>query len=286
MAHNRVGFNQLLKKAPTEIGLLLDTNILIAYFFEDHRQHEIVRDFVERLEELSEVSYYSTITIKSEFLEFRRRQYLTEGLLELVDTVNKGNGISVSAKSKIDSIKARLSGRKRRDLQKNEEGLDVEDQNLPELFPSDRFFVDREIKEIKHSFRAKNHQNERGWLKICEKYLNKLKLDEDAIDSFCVYLPQKDEKERESIFSQKKIEWKDATHLCSYTGMGYSDAMIFNVFKVSNLIHIVTLDDDLVYATTVNAPGKKVLIPDGRIKKLKKVLRRVESDDSLPSGNN
>ncbi|MCB0368105.1 MAG: hypothetical protein KDD45_01375 [Bdellovibrionales bacterium] len=285
MATNRLGFNQFLKKASGEVHLVLDANVIIAYFFEDHRQHDIVRGFLTELDKVCEPSFYSTVTVKSEFLEFRRKQFLTEGLLTLVDEVNKGEGLWATSKAKIQSKKALLSNRKDKEVL-SPEGLPMEDETEMELYPSNRFFYDSELKEIKLAFRSRDVQKEIGWLKICDKFLKeKLEADESVIDQFCTYLTTKDDEQKEVIFKGQDIEWKDATHLCASTGLGYSDAMILNIFKVSNIPYMVTLDSDLVYGVTVNAPEKTVLLPDGRLSKFKQPLKKTPYISTLPSGN-
>lgn len=285
MACNRLGFNQFLNKVSGEVSLILDTNIVIAYFFEDHRQHDIVRDFLNELENVCDPLFYSTVTIKSEFLEFRRRQFLTEGLLTLVDEVNKGEGLRGPSKTKIQYKKGLLKNRKSKESL-SPEGLPVEDELDLELYPSDRFFHDSDIKEIKLTFRSRDIQKEIGWLKICETYLkDKLETDENIIDQFCTYLTTKNPDQKKIIFNNQDIKWKDATHLCASTGLGYSDAMILNIFKISTIPYLVTLDSDLIYGITVNAPEKTVLMPDGRLSTFKQVLKKSSIISSLPSGN-
>jgi predicted nucleic acid-binding protein len=98
VASNRLGFNQFLKSASGEIQLILDTNVVIAFFDEDHRQHDLVKDFLSKLDEKCNPLFYSTVTVKSEFLDFRRRWYLTDGLLDLVDEVSIGRNLITAAR--------------------------------------------------------------------------------------------------------------------------------------------------------------------------------------------
>lgn len=64
--------------------------------------------------------------------------------------------------------------------------------------------------------------------------------------------------------------------------MGYSDAMILNVFTASTIPYLVTLDYDLVYGATINAKGKFVLTPDKRLSEYKENLRRAPEITALP----
>ena len=273
MASNRLGFNQFLKSASGEIRLILDTNVVIAFFDEDHRQHDLVKNFLSKLDDNCNPFFYSTVTVKSEFLDFRRRWYLTDGLLDLVDEVSNGRNLITAAKAKINAKKGLLTNRRKQKL--NESGLPIEDEEEMEIEPSKRLFLDSEIKDIKRSFRARDVQQEFGWIKVCDLYLKEqLTKDESLLDEFCTYLTTRHSDQRENIFQGKEIDWSAATDLCSSTGMGYHDAMILNIFKSSSIPYLVTLDYDLIYGVTIDAPEKTVLLPDSRLSDFKSTLKR------------
>jgi hypothetical protein len=281
VSHNRLGFNQFLKEAEGETQLILDTNVVIAYFDEDHRQYSLVKDFLNELDVVCKPSFFSTVTIKSEFLEFRRRRHLTEGLLDLVDEVNGGRTLTANAKAAIDYRKGQL--RKRQKIDTTIDGLPVEDEFDIEIDPFKRLFRDEDIKSIKKVFRAKDVQTEIGWLKVCATYLqDRLEEDEKVLDEFCTYLTTRDADQKKKIFGGKDIDWKDATRLCSRTGMGYHDAMILNTFKVSSIPYLVTLDFDLVCGVSVDAQNKTVLLPDKRLTDFKRPLRKIAEITELP----
>jgi len=273
MASNRIGFNQFLKSISGEIQLILDTNVIIAFFDEDHRQHDLIKNFLSKLDNKCDPSFYSTVTVKSEFLDFRRRWHLTDGLLDLVDEVSNGRSLITSTKAKINAKKGLLTNRRKQTL--NESGLAIEDEGEMEINPSKRLFLDSEIKEIKKSFRAREVQDEYGWIKVCDLYLKEqLTKDESLLDEFCTYLTTRHKDQREKIFQDKEIDWNAATDLCSSTGMGYHDAMILNIFKSSSIPYLVTLDYDLIYGVTIDAPEKTVLLPDNRLSDFKSTLKK------------
>ena len=268
MASNRIGFKQLIKQSNGTIAILLDANIIIPYFDEIHNQHDIVTHFINQLSEKCETIFFTTITIKSEFLEYQRRRFLTKGLLDLTDGLEKERHLTSSVRAAINSKKGTLLNRRQRLLTENIEEGDLE------LDLKKRYFQDSEIKHIKKAFRVRTIQEELGWLGVCETYLcDKLSKQEIVIDEFCKYLTPNDESQKLRYFDGKPISWTHATDLCEKTGMGYADAMIFNIFKASNIPFLATLDFDLIYGVSINAKEKTVVLPDFRLKNFKQPLK-------------
>lgn len=270
MASNRMGFKQFIKQSNGTISILLDANIIIPYFDEMHGQHEVVTHFINQLSEKCETIFFTTITIKSEFLEYQRRRFLTEGLLDLTDPHEQKWRLTSSVRSAINSKKGILRRRNPIPLVG-----DVEEGSL-ELDFKKRYFRDPEIKHIKQAFRARTIREELGWLDVCKTYLsNKLSEQETLINDFCKYLTPNDESQKRKYFDGKPISWIQATDLCEETGMGYADAMIFNIFKASNIPFLATLDFDLIYGVSINAQEKTVVLPDSRLKKFKQPLKGI-----------
>jgi hypothetical protein len=75
-------------------------------------------------------------------------------------------------------------------------------------------------------------------------------------------------------FKSRKIDWRNATHLSSTTGMGYSDALILNMFSETTMDYLITLDFDLIYGVSISAKEKFVVLPDSRIAGFKQILKR------------
>jgi hypothetical protein len=51
------------------------------------------------------------------------------------------------------------------------------------------YLTDSEIKEIKKKFRARDIENETGWLKFCELFLKRRLMEQEVlVDEFCEYL--------------------------------------------------------------------------------------------------
>lgn len=87
MATNRLGFRQFRNKIGKgqQVNLVVDSNILIAAHDDLHSSHEIVKNFLEEIDDIADITYYTTVTTKAEFLDYQRKKLLTEGLFDLVD---------------------------------------------------------------------------------------------------------------------------------------------------------------------------------------------------------
>jgi predicted nucleic acid-binding protein len=271
MATNRLGFKQFINRLikGQNIHLVLDSNILIANFDEVHSNHEIVRDFIQKIDEIANITFFTTVTTKAEFLDYQRKKIITESLFDLVDEYNIEIPLSTSSKTTIDVVKARRNKR-----QSDEEKRVYNDPDH-EFDAKVTHLTDNEIKEIKKKFRASDFENETGWLKICEIFLKAKLLDQETVlDKFCVYLsPHK--AEQKDLFNNISVDWKKASVISGETGMGFSDSLILNMLLHTKIDYIVTLDFDMVYATAVSAKGKWVVLPDGRIKNFKYMLSQI-----------
>jgi len=268
VAVNRVGFRSFLNKISDdeELNIVIDSNALIASGDELHSNYEEVTSFINQLDKKTNLTLYTTVTTKAEYLDYQRRRFLTNGLLSLSSLSEIQ--LSSKVKAKLSSIKGRKNTREKGELSRSQKEDDDIDSNY-------FYFRDSEIKEIKKVFRARDVQNEAGWLKICDIFLSKKLLVEEAlIDELCVYLsPHKEE--QKNLFTNQSLDWKNATAISAKTGMGFSDSMILNMVLATKIDYILTLDYDLVYASAVSAPNKTVIIPDKRIKQFKQILKRI-----------
>lgn len=269
MATNRIGFNKFVKDVSDnqKINIIIDSNILIAYFDEVHSDHEDAMSFLKGLDQKADVTFYTTVTTKSEFLDYHRKRFLTEGLIGLVRELSSKVKIPTVAFAKIDNTLTLRDNRLRREDKKFSE--------TNEFNALINYFTDNELKKIKKTFRAGDVDEEKGWLHLCKLFLgNKLADLESHLDEFCSYLTTRD-KTQSDLFVVKEVDWKKATAISSETGMGYSDSMILNMALATNIKNIATLDYDIVYAGAVSASNKTILIPDRRIKSFKLALKRL-----------
>lgn len=269
MATNRLGFRQFKNKIDKdqEINVVIDSNILIANFDELHSNHEIVRGFLEEIDDKADITFFTTVTTKAEFLDYQRKRLLTEGLFDLVDEYNKEIPLSQNSKAAITTAKGRRNKR-----QSDEEGRAQADPEH-EFDAKVTHLTDNEIKEIKKKFRAIDAENETGWLKICDTFLkSKLLEQEEVLDKLCVYLSPHKEDQKE-LFNNTSIDWKKATAISGESGMGFSDSLILNMLLHTKIDYVFTLDFDMVYAAAVSAQNKWVVLPDSRIKHFKNPLK-------------
>jgi predicted nucleic acid-binding protein len=270
MASNRIGFNQFIKKVQGEndLNVLVDSNILIANFDETHTNYDVVSEFLKELDNVARVNFFTTITTKAEFLDYQRRRFLTEGLFELVSREPSKKQLKPDSKQIIAQMKLR---RGKRATDEEKRSLRYDDH----YDSSVNYLRDNEIKEIKKQFRARDVQEEIGWLSICELFLvGKLDAQEKLLDEFCNYLSPHNEHQAH-LFNNVKIDWNKATGLTAKTGMGYSDALILNMFSETNMKFIITLDFDLIYAVSVSSQDKFVVLPDSRLGTMKSILKKI-----------
>jgi len=269
MATNRIGFKKFVKDVSINerINIIIDSNLLISYFDEVHSDHDDTVAFLKNLDDKGKVTFYTTVTTKSEFLDYHRKRFLTEGLVGLARELSDKINISTIAKSKIQNALTLRDNRLRKEEKKYQE--------IEEFNSSINYFTDNDIKEIKKAFRARDVQEERGWLSICSVFLGmKLSKCESLLDEFCTYLTTRDEKQRE-LFVVDEVDWKKSTEISSETGMSYSDSMILNMALSTNIKNIATLDFDIIYAGAISALSKTILLPDRRIKTFKNILKKV-----------
>jgi hypothetical protein len=270
MASNRIGFNQFLKiaKEAGDLNILIDSNILISRFDEAHTHFEVVESFLNDLTEVADITFFTTVTTKAEFLDYQRRRFLTTGLFDLVSSEREEKQLKQSSKQKINQMKARRGKRSKDEETRSVKYSDAYDSSVDYLQDSD-------LKEIKKHFRARSVQSEIGWLKVCEFFLaNKLADQEALLNQFCNYLSAHDDSQAH-LFKNRNIDWKKATSLSATTGMGYSDALILNMFSETTMDYLITLDYDLIYAVSVSAKDKYVVLPDARLSSFKQTLKKM-----------
>lgn len=270
MATNRIGFNKFLKDVQEgqKVNLVVDSNLLIAYFDEVHSNHESAKTFLDGLDNKADVTFYTTVTTKSEFLDYQRRRFLTEGIVSLVQENKEKFRITPNATAKINSFRGIRDTR----LKKEE----AKDKDLEDFDSSLNYFRDGELKEIKKAFRARDVEPEKGWLTVCKTFLGtKLSEQEKLLDEFCKYLTTRDKEQKEKIFIVPEVDWNKATAISAETGMGYSDSMILNMTLSTNIENIATLDFDVIYAGAVSAFNKNILLPDNRIGSFKQILKKL-----------
>ncbi len=283
---NRIGFKEFLKNLDQEkeVQLIVDSNIIIASRDDRHKDHRIIRDFFNSLSDItSNVTLFTSVTTKAEFLEYYRRKFLTIAIFKLYQKNKEGKIIPDRVKQTIENqIRAR-NLRQAREVQKQEkiekeleaQQIDTTELEIEEFSIDSNYFKDSEIKNIKKSFRARDVDKETGWIKFCESVLlERLHLTEKLLDELCHYLTTRD-KVSQKYFTEKEVQWRLATQICGETGMGYSDAMILNMANHTNIKNILSLDFDLIYGGHFSAKDKVLITPTERLKNYKLPLKGI-----------
>ena len=254
---NRLGFKEFLKKieADAEVQLIVDANVIIALRDNEHRNNVALKSFFSNLEnQASNIALFTTVTTKSEFLEYYRRKILTRGIQNLYKINKDKKIISDDVKIEIErQVRARNSRQKREverqdklELQLEAHGVDTTEIDVEGFSIDANYFTDSEIKKIKKSFRGKNVDNEKGWFDFCNSVLlDKLHQYEKLLDELYHYLTTKD-KEAKQYFIKENVEWPMATQICGENGIGYSDAMIINMANHTSIRYIISLDYDII----------------------------------------
>ena len=281
---NRIGFKEFLKKLDKEeeVQLIVDANVIIAYRDKNHKDHETIREFFRDLaKDTKKILLFTTVTTKSEFLEYYRRKIITEAMLAIYKRNREKQIVSDRVKQEIENqIRAR-NLRQNREIEKQEQfekklqaqSIDTTELDVEGFSIDANYFKDSEIKLIKKAFRARDVQQETGWLKICSVMLvDRMHEYEKLLDEFCHYLTTRDEVSK-AYFIREDVEWRKATQICAETGMGYSDAMILNMANHTSIKNIVTLDFDLIYGGHFSADQKLIITPTERLKNYKLILK-------------
>lgn len=283
---NRIGFKEFLKKTRGQatLELIVDANVIIASRDKSHRDNKAIQEFYDSLDQSqTEVTLFTTVTTKAEFLEYYRRKILTEGILELYRINKDRKVISDRVKNVIENQVRARNLRQKREVERQEKMekileshfVDTTEIDIEEFSVDANYFKDSELKEIKKAFRARDVDDESGWVSFCKKVLvNRLYTLESKLDSFCHYLTTRDE-ESLKYFVKKDVEWRAATQICGESGMGYSDAMILNMANHTSIEHILTLDFDLVYGGHFSTPSKTIVTPTDRLKNYKSILKGI-----------
>lgn len=283
---NRIGFKEFLKKVSgqSSFELIVDANVIIASRDKKHRDYKTIQEFYDSLDQLSaDLTLFTTVTTKAEFLEYYRRKILTEGILELYKLNKERKVISDRVKTVIENQVRARNLRQNREVQRQEKiekaleshSVDTTEFDVEEFSVDANYFKDSEIKEIKKAFRARNVDNESGWISFCNKILvNRLHALEGELDQLCHYLTTRD-KESLKYFTKTDVEWRAATQICGESGMGYSDAMILNMANHTSIEHILTLDFDMVYGGHFSSPSKTIITPTDRLKNYKSILKGI-----------
>ncbi|MCB0411034.1 MAG: hypothetical protein KDD22_00815 [Bdellovibrionales bacterium] len=231
-----------IEKKDFHKGTILDTNILISASYDIRDSHSEVLDVWDLLLK-NGYRLFATVNTRSEYLEFQRRLILTERLFDMVDEFSKYR-VPQRARARIQVLKGSLKTSKITDPDKDE------------------VFNESQLKKIKKEFSAGPHSGQESWLKICDACLKgKIRQEDVALIDHGIEYISPHEVSQKDLFNYS-LGWPGAIDICEKAGTAFSDSMILNALKSSNLLLIVTLDFDIGYAALSDPDMKDVVVPD------------------------
>ncbi len=244
-------FNELARTRDFSLGSFVDTNLLIATLYETHPFNEVSSDLFMEIAQRN-LPLYTTVTVRTEYLDFIRRLTITERLMELLS----------------EASSYRLSERVKAELKKHKQWMYQEEArgNLPVL-------TDARIKSCKQVFEPLKHSGNMGWLHFCSMHLSGslLKQWSNIEKSFGINYLQLRGSESEE-FLNKPIEWGDMFSISEKTGASSSDSMILNAFFTSKFQSIFSADWDVAYAVAAEKnPEKICFVPDSLYRQIRKL---------------
>ena len=238
-------------KDQSELGTVLDANILITLSYDPKEYHTRVLDFLRDEIYSRGFKCFTTVNTTMEYLEFHRRLLMTEGLRDSIDKY-----------SKLD-----LSNKKKQIIRAKSTILAAREKNNK----ADPVFYDREIKAIREAFASSGMPGVNAWKALSEQYVKHALHEEyknlTKLNIGYVSINNKNQAE----YFHKEMKWEDAIDICAVTCAGFSDTMILNALMCTKFHFAISLDKDMAYATLADDRLKDVVMPD----------ELIESDEPL-----
>ncbi len=193
---------------------LADSSFLIAISDKDHPQHDDAQFLYEKLVEYN-AKIFTSVTARSEFIDYHRRVILTETLMDML----------------APSSKWKISAAVRKELATQRGWIDSQAKTGTEPYLSDS-----RIKICKQAFIPKTQSGQIGWTELCKEYLSGRLFSAwtaiaDALDLNYVDMRASDARE---LF-RKELHWDSMYRLAEESALGSQDAMILNLFDCSVL---------------------------------------------------
>ena len=233
-------------------GAVIDTNLLIAGAYELHHFHEDSFDLFETLARFK-IPLYTTVTVRTEYIDFFRRVRVTEALMDIYSNTKK----------------FKLSKRVKEELKKHYAWINLQSQK--DLLPA---LSNYRIKETKMIFDPIRHSGHLGWLEFCNEFLaGRILASWEHVESeLGVNYLQLRGNEAHATHLKKSLDWRDMYKVVEKTAVSSNDGMLLNAFFSSHFQVFLTADFDVAYAITVqNDPMKSCFVPDSLYKKLSKI---------------
>lgn len=233
-------------------GCLVDTQFLVAAVEDHHPFHEDAEFLFEKLAEYK-VPIFSTVTSRSEFIDYMRRTLITEALMGMLSEGAKWK-ISESVRTKLRAQRLWLA-------------REASDGRVPVL-------TDYRIKECKAEFMPRTQSGQIGWVEFCGEFLSGRLLSAWTVLVENLQLNYLDVRSNQDLsYFEKPLAWERMYSISEATCLSASDSMLVNVLLSSTFPFIVSADYDISYAVLASELPKTALLPDSLYRRKVKGLR-------------
>jgi hypothetical protein len=244
-------YNLIDQRLNLKLGIMIDTNLLIASTYEIDENHEKTKEFLDLVFE-SKIPLYCNVNVKAEFLEIHRRIIFSEAI---IDFANKAD-ISIlppSLAGRIASLRVRIG--------KIEKKNKLEKLGTPKVIR----FSEAEIKDFKFEMlRVSSIVNQNLWYELCDsKVSGKISslwdFTENELGLNFVGTRKSDHDRHLNV----DPGWLKATELMERQGLSSADSMIVNMFLCSKFDLLLSSDNEVALAVLKNCkPPQGCIVPN------------------------
>lgn len=233
-----------LRKSPIakqtfELGCLIDTNVIFAASFPLDTFNEWSEQVFGELRHQN-ISPFTNVNVRSEFIELNRQVLVPEGLIAFFDEAQ-------------DVLRDEVY-QKLRSLKSNSDRANREGRTFK--------LGDREIKTYRALLEPISIPDfENGWQFFCLKYFHPYITNawDEAVQALGLkFVGTRAIESREYFMGDPN--WKDALDIVGRFGIGSADAMIVNLFLKSKFPLLVTADRQMFDAVETLSDGKKLIL--------------------------
>ena len=229
------------KTNPETKGFFADTSILFSATYPLDSFHDEV-DAAFNLTSRLNITAFTNVNVRAEFLESHRRVLIAECLIELFETVGSDlDGVL------FEKLKSHRTVFRKRVLDEKSSKMDV-----------------NQIKVFRTLLSNYQSSAGNGWTLFCRNYLSRRLTPvwteaEEELGLNFISLRSEDK----SPYLDSIPEWETVVDLMGRYGIGSADAMILNMFLCSKIEVLLTADREMAEcAVSESSGGKIVFVPD------------------------
>lgn len=222
-------------------GCFADTSVLFSFSFPFDIFNEKAELAIRPLSQKN-ISIFTNVNVKSEFLESHRRVLIPECLIDFYDDFHSDMDNELS--SKLEKFKKIY-----RENMRKEKAV--------------KFDIGQ-IATYRRLLRGVEIHNSNGWQIFCSRYLNgKLSPLWDGLRHTLNIQTLSLHNNDMSFYLNSEPDWSDAISIMGRYGIGSNDAMILNMFLCSNIPILLTADVEMAEVALQESNGTKtIFLPD------------------------